>query len=333
MPPEMRMLTLGLAMGLAVGLGAIGSVLFFCPHRALASGHASASASTSAPGSCVAIPHTCGFPDVTNTGVPEGMTLRSVPGQVSSGPGWSYSPAAQEVDVTGSGAVLSGLSIRGNLNITASNVTIKDDRVVTAGYFGISLRHTTGVMIEDSTISGQNLTTGRVGVAIDDVYGDSTGMVIMDDNISCFRTGVQVSTGLVTGNYIHSFGYLAGDHSNGILDIGTTQSLTIYHNTILNTRGQTDAISLDASAAGKTVANKTVQDNLLAGGSFTIYGGAARRSTTSHIVIEDNRFSTAYYPKSGQYGPVAYFSAEGKGDAWSGNTWIGSGQAALVPLP
>jgi hypothetical protein len=258
------------------------------------------------------------------------MILQAVPGQVSSGWGWRYNPAAREVDVTGSDVVLSGLSIRGNLNITGSNVTIKDDQVETAGYFGVSLRHTTGVMIEDSTISGQNLTSGRVGAAIDDVYGNSTGMVIKDDNISCFKTAVQVSTGLVAGNYIHSFGYLAGDHSNGILDIGTTQPLTIYGNTILNTRGQTDAISLDASAAGGTVANKTVQDNLLAGGSFTIYGGAARRSTTSHIVIEDNRFSQAYYAKGGQYGPIAYFT-RGRGDAWSGNTWINTGEA--VPAP
>ena len=295
----MRVLTFGLAFGLAVGLGAVGSVFFFCPHRALASAPAPASASAAAsaaapvPGGCIAAPHACGFPDATNTGVPAGMILRAVPGQVSSGRGWSYNRAAREVDVTGNDAVLSGLSIRGNLNIAASNVTIKDDEVTAAGYFGVSLRHTTDVMIEHSTIRGQNLTTGRVGSAIDDVYGDSTGMVIKDDNISCFKTAVQVTTGLVAGNYIHGFGYLAGDHTNGILDIGTAQPLMIYDNTILNTRGQTDAISLDASATGETVANKTVQDNLLAGGSFTIYGGAARRSTTSNIVIEDNRFSQA----------------------------------------
>jgi hypothetical protein len=331
----MRVLTFGLAFGLAVGLGAVGSVFLFCPHRALASAPAPASASTSAsasvPGGCIVAPHACGFPDATNTGVPAGMILRAVPGQVSSGRGWSYNRAAREVDVTGNDAVLSGLSIRGNLNIAASNVTIKDDEVIAAGYFGVSLRHTTDVMIEHSTIRGQNLTTGRVGSAIDDVYGDSTGMVIKDDNISCFKTAVQVTTGLVAGNYIHGFGYMAGDHSNGILDIGTAQPLMIYGNTILNTRGQTDAISLDASATGETVANKTVQDNLLAGGSFTIYGGAARSSTTSNIVIEDNRFSQAYYAKGGQYGPVAYFSTRGNGDTWSGNTWIGTGEAIRTP--
>jgi hypothetical protein len=55
---------------------------------------------------------------------------------------------------------------------------------VTGGTFGIGLTHTTGVTIENSTISGQNATTGRVDSAIKDVYGDSTGMVIKDNDIS-----------------------------------------------------------------------------------------------------------------------------------------------------
>ena len=42
---------------------------------------------TQIPGNCIPVPHACGFPDGTNTGVPSGTALRSVPGQVSSGPG------------------------------------------------------------------------------------------------------------------------------------------------------------------------------------------------------------------------------------------------------
>ena len=51
------------------------------------------------------------------------------------------------------------------------------------------------------------------------------------------------------------------------------------------------------------VANKTVSDNLLAGGAYTIYGGAASGSPTTNIVIQDNRFGQNYYAKSGLYGP------------------------------
>jgi hypothetical protein len=285
------------------------------------------------PAACAPVPSECGFPDGTNTGVPKGATLLRVPDQVSSGPGWAFDSQAGAVEVTGNGAVLSGLYIPCNLDITASGVTIRDSRIVTAGDFAVSLRHTAGVTIEDSTIGGSDASTGRVGVAITDVYGDSTGMVIKDDNISDFKTAVQISTGTVTGNYIHDPGYVAGDHTNGIFDAGSTQPLTIDHNTILNRFGQTDAISLDASAAGQQVANKTVKNNLLAGGGYTIYGGASLSNTTSHIVIVDNRFSRLFYHWIGQYGMVTRFDSRGQGNVWSGNVWDGSRPTKTILLP
>jgi hypothetical protein len=265
--------------------------------------------------------------------VPPGTSLRSVPGQVSAGPGWAFDAAQGAVHVTGSHVVLSGLYIPYNVDITGSGVTIKDSRVVTAGNFGISLRHTAGVTIEGSTIGGPNATTGRVGVAITDVYGDSTGIVIEHDNISAFKTAVQVSTGAVTGNYIHDPGYVAGDHTNGVFDTGSAQPLTIEHNTILNSNGQTDAISLDATIAGQTIANKTVENNLLAGGGYTIYGGASLGNATSNIRIEHNRFSRLYYPQAGQFGPVTCFDLRGAGNVWTGNTWDGATQASAIPPP
>src|SRR5580704_10468801 len=239
---------------------------------------------------CAANPVSCGYPGATNTGVPAGTTLKSVPSQVSSGPGWSYSATDNNVTVTGNGTVLSGLSIPCTLVIDASNVTVNDVQVTTSGAFGITLTHTKGVTIENSVISGTNATTGRVDSAIDDVYGDSTGMVIKDNNISLFRTAMQISTGLVEGNYIHDPGYISGDHTNGFYVNGGTEPLTISGNTIFNSQGQTDAINLDAGSAGVPVANKTVQNNFLAGGSYTIYGGDALGNPTSSIVITGNRF-------------------------------------------
>jgi hypothetical protein len=276
---------------------------------------------------CAASPSRCGFPDATNTGVPTGTTLKPVPGQVSSGPGWHWNATYGEVIVTGNGTVLSGLYIPGTLDIEASNVTVKNDQIVTGGAFGISLRHTTGVTIENSTISGQNATTGRVDAAISDVYCDSTGMVIEDNNISDFRIGIQIPTGLVKGNYIHDPGYVSGDHTNGIMAVGTTEPMTIENNTVFNDLGQTDAITLNASGSGQAVANKTVVGNLLAGGGYVIYGGAAHSDPTSNIVIEGNRFSQIYYPKSGYYGPDAYFDSTGTGNVWSGNVWDATGTA------
>jgi hypothetical protein len=292
-------------------------------------GHASP-ASASVLTNCAAKPSACGYPDATNSGVPSGTTLKTVPSQISSGPGWSYNAAAGDVAVTGNGAVLSGLYIPYNLEIDANNVTIKNVQVVTSGNFGISLRHTTGVTIENSTISGQNATTGRVGSAIDDIYGDSTGITITDTNIYSFKTGIQVQTGTITGNYLHDPGYVAGDHTNGFFVNGGTEPMTIKDNTVFDSLNQTDAISLDASAAGTPVANKTIENNFLAGGSYTIYGGDSLSNTISKILIENNRFGQLYYTTSGQYGPVAYFTATGTGgNVWSGNVYDTTG--ATIP--
>jgi hypothetical protein len=286
------------------------------------------------PGDCIRVPHACGFPDATNTGVPKGTALRSVPGQVSSGPGWYFNADDNDVVVTVNGTVLSGLYIPRTIVIDASDVTVKNVLVVTGGAFGISLRHATGVTIEDSTISGRNLAGGRVNSAIDDVYGDSTGIVIKNNNISRFRTGMLISTGLIVGNYIHDPGYIYGDHTNGILADRTAEPLTIYGNTVLNDLGQTDDISLDSSRSGQDVANKIVVDNLLAGGGYPIYGGDSKGNSTSNIVIEDNEFGQLYYPRSGQFGPVTYFDPTGTGNVWSGNVWSGTnlpGKVAVLP--
>ena len=300
---------------------------------ALAVGGTAGRADAAVATNCAAKPSSCGYPDATNTGVPAGTALKAVPGQLTSGPGWTWNASTGTVTVTAKGTVLSGLAITGTLQISASSVTVKNVQVTSGGNFGISLAHTTGVTIQNSTISGQNSTTGRVSYAIDDVYGDSTGMIIKANNISSFRTAVQVSTGQVDSNYIHNPGYVAGDHTNGIYVNGGTQPLMIWNNTIFDSMGQTDAINLDAGTPGPStpVASKTISDNLLAGGAYTLYGGAAGGSPTSNIVIQDNRFGQLYYPKSGLYGPAYYFDAAGTGNKWSMNIWDTTGQT--VPAP
>jgi hypothetical protein len=314
-----------LAIKISLALIVIGGTAVLAGHLRLTSTpEAPPSGGTQVPSDCITVPHACGFPDATDTGVPKGTALRSIPGQVSGGSGWYYNAKAGEVVVTASGTVLSGLYIPCDLVIEASGVTVRDVEVVTGGYFGISLRHTAGVTIENSTISGQNLTSGRLDSAIDDVYGDSTGIVIKNDNISHFRTGVQVSTGLIANNYIHDPGYIHGDHTNGIYVAGTTEPLTIYGNTIFNNLGQTDDISLDAANSGQDVANKIVVDNMLVGGGYSIYGGGARNGHTSNIIIENNEFGQLYYQRGGKYGPVVYFNPTGKGNVWSGNAWSGT---------
>ena len=322
--PAMR--RLAAAAGALAGVAAIAVTA-----AALAPAAALAATTTAAPVNCQALPSACGYPDATNSGVPAGQTLLAVPAQVAKGPGWAYNAKTNEVDVTGAGAVLAGLSFTCYVNVEADNVTLNGDSITTDNYWGVALRHTTGATVENSTITGMDATTGEVGSAIDDVYGDSTAMVVKNNNISWFKTAIQISTGLISGNYIHNPGFVTGDHTNGILDIGTTQPLTITANTILDSLSQTDAISLDATLTGQAIANKTVTGNLIAGGSYPLYGGTVRGATISHMTITGNRFGQGFYTLSGQYGPVAYYTTTGTANTWTGNTYDTTG--TTIPAP
>jgi len=275
---------------------------------------------TPTPRNCTASPHLCGYPDATNTGVPTGTTLQQVPGQVSRGKGWYYDPRGW-IEVDGKGAVLQDVSTSHTIDITGSDVTIKDVRVTLSGNnFGIDLRHTHNVIIEDSDISSPYSGPNRLMVGIKDVFGDSTGTKILQNNIWHTATGVQVAAGLIDDNYIHDFGYRSGDHVNGVTVNGGTTPLTIEHNTIFVNLSQTDAISLFEDFGVE--ANKVIEDNLVAGGSYSIYGGQnAGGPTAYNIRIIGNRFSRKYYPLGGQFGPLAAFNSHARGNVWSGNIW------------
>ena len=285
---------------------------------------------------CGNAPSSCGYPDATNTGVPSSMTLKTVgtgTGQVSSGTGWTFNSTGDWVAVTGNGATLSGLNIPYGVVISANNVTLNDDNIAAGGpnSIAVSLRNTAGATIENTTIAGLDTGANRVMTGIKDVFSNSTGLVVNHDNISMFETGVQVESGLIENNYIHNPGYTTGDHTNGVMSNGGSVPLTITHNTIFNSLGQTDCVGLFEDFSAQ--ANRTVTNNLLAGGGYSIYGGntKAANGPTSNIVITGNVIATNYYSTGGAFGPVVYYNSSGTGNVFSGNTWDTTGVA--IPAP
>jgi hypothetical protein len=277
------------------------------------------------PTDCAAVPSVCGYPDATNTGIQPGQILIAVPGQETSGPGWTYSAEYQEVEVTSPGAVLCDLSITGNLNIEAANVTIDNVAIINSGNgWGIGLMHSVDATIEHSQVYSP-LGADRLQVAIKDVYGDATGTNIRTTNIWDADTGIQLSQGRVANNYIHNMEADPGDHVNGIVsDAGVAAGLIIAHNTVFTPLGQTDAIGLFEDFGPQM--DVTITHNLLSGGGYTIYGGAnSGGATPSNIVITGNRLATTYFPDGGFYGPAAAVDTGVNGDVWSGNIWDSTG--------
>ncbi len=270
-------------------------------------------------GSCFSSPSSCGYPDASNTGPVAGTVFTKVPEQATSGNGWSWDSTNQYLSVYGSNVTLNGIDTWGNIDVTGSNVTIQNCKISeNNGTFGVSLRHTTNVTVKNCDIAGTDASAGRLLVAIKSIYGDDVNPQSIANNIWYVSTGIQYCQGLIKDNYIHDLGYQSGDHLNGMTSNSGCSELTVQHNTIFNSFDQTDAISLFEDFGQQM--NALVTNNYVAGGGYSIYGGANSGGVVpTNIQITNNRVSDYYYPNGGYYGWMAAWDGSGSGNVCSGN--------------
>lgn len=280
---------------------------------------------------CVVSPSVCGYPDASNTGVPASVALKSVPSQVSSGPGWHWDSRGW-VEIDGNNALFTGYSVTSSVDVTADNVIISNNKITVGGDdFGVALRHTKNAVVSHNTITGLAASgTGRLMNGVKDIYGDASGTQVLGNNIARTATGVQMDGGLIADNYIHDLGLDGADHVNGTTSNGTNgQQLIIRHNTVLDPWNQTDAISLFQDFSPQT--NRIIDNNLLSGGSYSLYCGQKDGgSATSYIRITNNRFASNYYANGGYFGTVAHYDTHGTGNTWT-NNYLDTTGTAITP--
>ena len=106
--------------------------------------------------------------------------------------------------------------------------------------------------------------------------------------------------------------------------------MRIHHNTIFVPYEATDSIML-ANDDGPQM-NRTITDNLLAGGGYTFYGSGGPSGDAKNIVFTGNRFSTIYFRRSGYWGPVAHWQ-RATGNTWTGNVWDDGPRAGRAVTP
>ncbi|WP_066942306.1 hypothetical protein [Microtetraspora fusca] len=247
------------------------------------------------------------WPGPDDTGVPPGVRLR---------PSTSFT-------VTRDGMVVDGLEVTGSITVEADNVTIRNTRVRgVSDYWGILQRKGhTGLTVEDSEVFGNGRRRTQFGILNQGVM-----ITVRRVEIHTISKGVSTDQGLVEDSYLHDPKYYSGDHTDMIMSNGPAvegTELIIRHNTIVNTLDQTGAVSLFQDFG--VVRNVTVQDNLLAGGGWTLYAGAGGKGASSNVKIVDNVFSRRVWRNGGSAGPVAYWDAHGRGNVWRGNTWEDGG--------
>lgn len=310
----------------------------YLPESALLSGAASsaaapvsgspstpASASPSTPASAAPAPSHGGtarpapppprgdWPTAATTGVPAGVTLRSV----------------GDVTVTKNGTVVQGLSVHGQITVKANNVVIKNVRVTNSekqNWGIVQQEGYGGLTVQDSDIRGNGSQEMQQGI-----LNLGGGLTVRRTDISGISDGIASDEGLFEDNYLHDPRPFSGDHVDMVQSTGSApngKTLVIRHNRIINTEDQTSAVGLFQDFG--VPHDVLVENNYLAGGGYTVYGGDDGKGTPTNIRVRNNTFGRDVFPKGGTWGPVAHWADHGAGNTWSGNVWADTGAPVTV---
>jgi hypothetical protein len=259
------------------------------------------------------------------------QTFTGYPGSDNTGVVGLRLPRRDRVDPL-NGMTISGVEIDSdfvavkNNNVTFDHVKIKYTGPLGGSFTIVNIQvGVTGTTFLDSEVDGQGATERAI-------YG-VTEVVVRRSNIHGTANGIEVSNRITaTDNYIHDIFTPSGQiwHADGIQTASSANDLTITHNTIFLTSSETGAVNFVGSSpgSGDFLTDVLVDNNLMAGGSYTVYVGA---DINTNVRVTNNKFSTRYYPKVGNFN--IYYPTFLSGVTVSGNTIYETGAAADVNLP
>lgn len=246
----------------------------------------------------------CGYPSPRTTGVPPGLRLK---------------PSGSIVART-AGQVITRLAVDGTIDVAADNVTIKDTSVSYSSSCCWAIRIAPGVsgtVLKYDTIHGSNSRAGSLAWA---VYNTGSAASVVEDHVYTYDADrILDGPGTVANSYCLANANIPGEHYECVY--AGQGSVTINHDTLLNPHAQTGAdwVGEDFGNIGRY----TVENSLLAGGGYTLYGAApqpgARGVLVGPVTIVNNRFSRLYFPRGGYWGTHAWFATAQT--LWSGNVW------------
>jgi hypothetical protein len=297
------------------------------------------------------------FPCAETAGATITGPLTQVPSGATSGTGWTWQSAQNQIKITTAGANVSGLAVAGGCLIQANNVTVSNCTFTAAvsvgstssgtvlsnlqvtnsgaSAAGITLGSTTtNSTVTRCTISGTDASGGRLSYGVQDSSNDAN-TVVTYCNIWWCRIFGSAAAGTWASNYMHDSGFQLNDHNDGIDCEGTNgHSLLVQGNTILVPLSQTSPLHM--SSTFSAVTNATVTGNLLAGGDYCIYAGntGSLAASSQGVVVAGNWFSTMFFSTGGFFGAGTAYSATATGNAWSNNRWLdGPSAGQLIAHP
>ncbi|MBF9233914.1 right-handed parallel beta-helix repeat-containing protein [Microvirga alba] len=230
-----------------------------------------------------------GFPNASNTGVPAGVILTPSGG----------------ITVTEVGTIVEGLNIKGQVNIQAANVTLKNSIITSSGYAPVNIKSgLIGVVVQDCEING----TGSNNDGSSGIAGQGT---FLRNNIYNVENGINVQGNdtRIEGNYIHDLNASGAPHYDGIQIDGGQSNVTVTHNTVINNQPGVSAVMIDNYWGAAS--NIKVDGNYLAGGGFPIYSDGHFNSSP----ISGVSFTNNYVVKGGW----GYYYVKNSNPTISGN--------------
>jgi hypothetical protein len=234
-----------------------------------------------------------GFPNASNTGVPAGTALTAYTGPST---------------ISKANTVIEGKTM-GCIKVTAPGVVIRRSKIsCRPGYSVVEVSDNgtysgTPLLLEDVEIDCKNGPGHGVGEAF---------VTVRRADIHGCENGFDINQSItVEDSYIHDLYNLGGSHLDGIQLAGghwngsgyspAALNVTIRHNTIYGV-GFDGSLGTSAIISNPTGdRNILIQDNLLAGGAYTLY--CAYEGTATNYRVVGNHFSKRFSSKYGDYGP------------------------------
>lgn len=240
------------------------------------------------------------YPDETCTGVPPDTALTVVEG---------------DLVVDTPNTVIDAQEIHGVVEIRAPGVVIRRSKLKGVRSFAGAYSGD-AVVVEDSELDcGSEVGSTAIG---------DTSFTVRRVNIHGCENGFDVDGDVtIEDSYIHDllpYDPETDPHTDGIQITPVGHDIVIRHNTLFVPGGTSALISPNVSAG--VISNVLVQDNLVAGGAYTIY--CPQEGSGDDFRLIDNHFSTVFSPKVGEYGP--WTDCEGEVEV-SGNVFHETGVA------
>jgi pectate lyase len=216
------------------------------------------------------------YPDASNTGVPAGTSLTLFNGDFTT---------------SSNNQVINQLDIRGSLIVNHTGVTVTKCKISLWSIFGVQCEGGPSMTMSDCTIDG----------------GVNPGTCIVNNNFTLRRCDIKgAENGLDVGSnvdvqdcFFHDLYNGGGDpHADCIQINDGADNITIKHNTMLSygADGSETTSCIISPQASTGVSNWLIDDNVMAGGAYALYG--PQNGTGTSITISNNKFWRLLHPGS-----------------------------------